>query len=139
MNKEEALKIYAYDTIKLCRNKEKDEEKYFEALRYLDEHNLMDEAREYAKEVAEKNYLEIERPIRDELLSFLEEYSFLHGEEYKKRGFRLKEQLEEYDNLYAIRSSALEKFFKSEKGLSLSIGDKILIAMKIGALDTRDL
>ena len=57
----------------------------------------------------------------------------------KKRGFRLKEQLEEYDNLYAIRSSALEKFFKSEKGLSLSIEDKILIAMKIGALDTRDL
>ena len=95
--------------------------------------------KEIENEVKEKYDKEIGEPLVQELLDLLQFSGLVKSTEYKKKALELKEKLEKYDSLLEIRERALHKFFGTKRGSRYNEFEKIRIALKVGALFTRNL
>lgn len=97
------------------------------------------EAEEIRFKVIKKYREEIVTPLKDELLSLLQFEGLVKGSQFKKRAEELKAKFKKNDKDYWIREQALEEFFKTKRGSKYSESDRLTIALKLGALDTRNL
>lgn len=85
-----------------------------------------------------KDIEDVAKPMYNKLLYVLKSRGNLKVTE-KEEIDRLVEDLKKYDEKFIIRSVVLEDFFNSEEGSKLSNEDKIVMSLKVGALDTSSL
>ena len=85
-----------------------------------------------------KDIEDVVKPYYNKLLYVLKNKGNLKVTE-KEEIDKLVEVLKKYDEKFIIRAVVLEDFFNSEEGSKLSNEDKIVMSLKVGALDTSSL
>lgn len=132
-DKYEALKIVLIDSLK-----DKEPENYREAIEYLrglgypiDEELLRN--KEHDKKFKEA------LNAADDLFNTLKDFTIFKVGKFDKELERIKKVLREQDVYYNARISLYERLLELPKYTKLDEEERIKLAMKIGALDTRDL
>ena len=108
------------------------------SIKWIIEANI-ERVNEIEKEIKEKYRKEIVIPLSKELLDFLQFEGLTKGKQYKKRAEELKEKLQKYDGLFMVRKKALEEFYHTKIGSRYDEDMRIELALKLGALDTKNL
>ena len=108
------------------------------SIKWIIEANI-ERVNEIEKEIKEKYRKEIVIPLSKELLDFLQFEGLAKGKQYKKRAEELKEKLQRYDGLFMVRKRALEEFYHTKIGSKYDEDMRIELALKLGALDTKNL
>lgn len=75
----------------------------------------------------------------DDLFNILKDFTMFRVGKFDKELERIKEVLKKQDEYYNARISLYERLLELPKYAKLDEEEKIKLAMKIGALDTRDL
>ena len=128
ISREEAKEIYIREELNFLKSQPINKDRKEEAMRVLIDNNLFNEAvEEYTKEAQEYS-VEVINPLIKRIVEVLENYS-------KEEAINLAEELKEKDKNFLIRGVALEDFFKTEKGSRLDEGERINVALKLGALE----
>lgn len=120
------------------RKDEKIIDEYASHLRYYINHPEIHNEYKYTKRNYLKDIEEAIKPIRNKLFHVLENKGNLKITE-KEEINKLLEDLKEYDKKFYIRSVVLEDFFNSEKGKKLREEEKIEMALRVGALDSKSI
>ena len=132
-DKYEALKIVLIDSLKDGETKSsKEAVEYLRNLGYPIDKELL-EVREHDKEFREA------LNAADDLFNILKDFTMFKVGKFDKELERIKEVLRKQDEYYNARISLYERLVKLPKYIKLDEEEKIKLAMKIGALDTRDL
>lgn len=132
-DKYEALKIVLIDSLK-----DKEPENYREAIEYLRGLGYpIDEEISRNKE-HDKKFKEA-LSAADDLFNILKDFTMFRVGKFDKELERIKEVLRKQDEYYNARISLYERLLELPKYAKLDEEEKIKLAMKIGALDTRDL
>lgn len=133
-DKYEALKIVLIDSLK----DNKEPENYREAIEYLRGLDYpIDEEISRNKE-HDKKFKEALKAA-DDLFNILKDFTMFKVGKFDKELERIKEVLRKQDEYYNARISLYERLLELPKYTKLDEAEKIKLAMKIGALDTRDL
>ena len=132
-DKYEALKIVLIDSLK-----DKEPENYREAIEYLrglgypiDEE--ISRNKEHDKEFKEA------LNAADDLFNILKDFTIFKIGKFDEELVKIKEVLKKQDEYYNARISLYKRLLELPKYTKLDEEEKIKLAMKIGALDTRDL
>ena len=132
-DKYEALKIVLIDSLK-----DKEPENYREAIEYLrglgypiDEE--ISRNKEHDQEFKEA------LNAADDLFNILKDFTIFKIGKFDEELVKIKEVLRKQDKYYNARISLYEKLLELPKYTKLDEEEKIKLAMKIGALDTKDL
>ena len=75
----------------------------------------------------------------DDLFNILKDFTMFRVGKFDKELVKIKEVLKKQDEYYSARISLYERLLELPKYAKLDEEEKIKLAMKIGALDTRDL
>ena len=134
---EEAIAEVACLTIH-GRKDEKIIDEYASHLRYYINHPEIHNEYKHTKRNWLKDIEEFVKPICDKLFHVLENKGHLKVTE-KEDINKLLEDLKEHDKKFYIRSVVLEDFFNSEAGKKLREEEKIEMALRVGALDTKSI
>ena len=133
-DKYEALKIVLIDSLK----DNKEPENYREAMEYLrglgypiDEEILRN--KEHDQEFKEA------LNAADDLFNILKDFTIFKIGKFDEELVKIKEVLKKQDEYYNARISLYKRLLELPKYAKLDEEEKIKLAMKIGALDTRDL
>ena len=132
-DKYEALKIVLIDSLK-----DKEPENYREAIEYLrglgypiDEE--ISRNKEHDQEFKEA------LNAADDLFNILKDFTIFKIGKFEEELVKIKEVLKKQDEYYNARISLYKRLLELPKYTKLDEEEKIKLAMKIGALDTRDL
>ena len=132
-DKYEALKIALIDSLK-----DKEPENYREAIEYLrglgypiDEE--ISRNKEHDQEFKEA------LNAADDLFNILKDFTIFKIGKFDEELVKIKEVLKKQDEYYNARISLYERLLELPKYAKLDEEERIKLAMKIGALDTKDL
>lgn len=132
-DKYEALKIVLIDSLK-----DKEPENYREAIEYLRGLGYPIDEELSRNQEHDKKFKEALKAA-DDLFNILKDFTMFKVGKFDKELERIKEVLRKQDEYYNARISLYERLLKLPKYVKLDEEEKIKLAMKIGALDTRDL
>ena len=132
-DKYEALKIVLIDSLKDGETESsKEAVEYLRNSGYPIDKELL-EVREHDKEFKEA------LNAADDLFNILKDFTMFKVGKFDKELERIKEVLRKQDEYYNARISLYERLLELPKYIKLDEEEKIKLAMKIGALDIRDL
>ena len=102
-------------------------------------HSNTSRANSIEKEVKEEYEKNIVAPLSEELLDFLQFEGLVKSTQWMKRAEELKEKLQKYDGIFMVRKRALREFYRTKIGSRYDERMKTELALKLGALDTKNL
>lgn len=132
-DKYEALKIVLIDSLK-----DKEPKNYREAIEYLKGLGYPIDEELLRNKEHDKKFKEALRAA-DDLFNILEDFTMFKVGKFDEELVKIKEVLRKQDEYYNARISLYERLIELPKYTKLDEEEKIKLAMKIGALDTRDL
>ena len=129
----EALKIIHIESLKEEKTKE-----FNEAVEFLRNEGFpVDKELELLKEEDEEFKKALK--VSNDLFNILKDFTLLKVGKFDEELKSIKEILKECDKLYVARTSLYKDLIELPKYKNLEEDEKIALAMKIGALDMRDL